>query len=136
MGIKPSTAMSLGSYYKCTEGTTLSSLVGITTRWIGFDCRYGKYGFFLFQNVQSSSGAHAISYSVGTGFCLPPGIKWIVCNVNQSPPSGAEFKNEWSYTYSPPIWLHGLDRENLTLFTFTFPVFFNGDFNRSRRQFP
>jgi hypothetical protein len=31
--------------------------------------------------------------------------------VNHSPPSNAEVKNEWSYTSTHPICLHGADRE-------------------------
>jgi len=34
--------------------------------------------------------------------------------VNRSPPSGAEIKNEWSYNSTPPICLLGVDRENFT----------------------
>jgi hypothetical protein len=35
--------------------------------------------------------------------------------VNHSPPSSAEVKNEWSHT-STPIRLHGVDKEYFTLF--------------------
>jgi len=36
-----------------------------------------------------------------------------------SPRSGAEVKNEWNYTSTPSIRLHGFDRNNFTLpFTF------------------
>ena len=34
--------------------------------------------------------------------------------VINSPPSKAEVKNGWSYTSSPPIRLHGVDKENFT----------------------
>jgi hypothetical protein len=34
------------------------------------------------------------------------------CEVNQSPTSSAEVKNEWSYTSTPLICLHGIDRDN------------------------
>jgi hypothetical protein len=33
--------------------------------------------------------------------------------VNHSPPSSATVKNWWSYTSTPPTWLHGVDRANL-----------------------
>jgi hypothetical protein len=64
-------------------------------------------------------------------FCVPPSLmKWIRGlfprglkrsgrEVNHSHPSSAEVKNEWSYTYTPPICLHGVDRYNLALFFFT-----------------
>jgi len=35
--------------------------------------------------------------------------------VDHSPPSNAEVKNQWSYTFHPPTRLHGLDKNNLTL---------------------
>jgi len=34
--------------------------------------------------------------------------------ADHSPPSGVEVKNEWSYTSSTPIFLHGVDRANFT----------------------
>ena len=39
--------------------------------------------------------------------------------VDHSPPSSVEVKNEWSYTSVPSIYLYGLDRDT---FTFTFVV--------------
>jgi len=35
-------------------------------------------------------------------------------DVDHSPPSGAEAKNEWSYTSTPRICHHGMDRDNFT----------------------
>ena len=40
--------------------------------------------------------------------------------VNHSPPPPAEIKNEWRYTSTPSIRLHGVDRDN-----FTFHFFFS-----------
>jgi hypothetical protein len=37
------------------------------------------------------------------------GIKWSQREVNHSPPSGAEVKDEWSHTSNPPTCLHGAD---------------------------
>ena len=48
-------------------------------------CKY----FLLLQNIQTGSGDHLSSYSVGAGGS-----------------SRAEVKNEWSYTSAPPIRLH------------------------------
>jgi len=36
------------------------------------------------------------------------------CEVNHSPPSSAEVKNEWSYTFAPPVCLYGLNRDKFT----------------------
>ena len=56
--------------------------------------------FFLPQNVQTGSGVHPASYSNG--------------EVNHSPPTSAKVKNEWSYTSTSPIWVHGMDKENFS----------------------
>jgi hypothetical protein len=46
--------------------------------------------------------------------------------VKRPGPVAAEFTNEWSYTNTPPVSLHGVDRNNLTVtFTFTFFYLFN-----------
>jgi len=39
-----------------------------------------------------------------------------VLPLNHSLPSGVEVDNEWSSTSIPPICLHGVDMDNLTLF--------------------
>jgi hypothetical protein len=36
--------------------------------------------------------------------------------VNLSHPSGAKVKKEWSYTSTPPVSLHGMERNNLTIY--------------------
>jgi hypothetical protein len=52
---------------------------------------------------------------------LPRGgvVKQAGYEVNQSPPSSAVVKNEWSYTFTSPVCLHGMDRENFTFILFT-----------------
>jgi hypothetical protein len=45
-----------------------------------------------------------------------PGLIRSGRDVNHSPQSSAEIKNEWRYTSSPLICLHGVDRENIALF--------------------
>ena len=40
-----------------------------------------------------------------------PGAKRPGCEVEHSPPSRTEVKNEWSYTSALPIRLHGGDRK-------------------------
>jgi hypothetical protein len=37
--------------------------------------------------------------------------------VDRSTPSTVYFKNEWSYTATPPIRLHGADRDSFTFFS-------------------
>lgn len=42
------------------------------------------------------------------------GEKWLVCDVNNSPPSSFKFKKERSYNSSHLVCLHGMDRDSLT----------------------
>jgi hypothetical protein len=54
------------------------------------------------QNVQTGSVAHPASYSVGIR--VPSqGLSGRGREVDHSPPSSPELKNEWSYTSTPPI---------------------------------
>ena len=53
------------------------------------------------RNVQTGSGAHQSSYSMGTG-ALSPGVKQLRRAVDRSPPHTAEVKHEWSYNSIPP----------------------------------
>jgi hypothetical protein len=39
--------------------------------------------------------------------------------ADQSPPSSSEVKNGWSLRLVPPVWLHGMDRDNFTSFIST-----------------
>jgi hypothetical protein len=41
-----------------------------------------------------------------------PGIKLPGREVNHSPPSSAEVKNEWGYTSVPPVYPHGVERKD------------------------
>jgi hypothetical protein len=55
------------------------------------------------QNVQSISGAHPASYSMGTGVSFPR-VKQPGHGVSHLPPSSAKVKNEQSYTSNSRIW--------------------------------
>jgi len=57
--------------------------------------------FSLLQNVQTGSTAHPATCSMDTGNF--PGVTRMAIEVNHSPPSSAEVKNKWSYTYTPHI---------------------------------
>jgi hypothetical protein len=43
---------------------------------------------------------------------LVPGIKRPECKDHDSPPSSVEIKNEWSYSSTPRVYLHGVFRDN------------------------
>ena len=69
-----------------------------------------------FTNIRSNETNHVlrncISVSPGISFW---GVKRTGCECNGSPPACAKVKNVWSYTSNPPIRLHGVDGENITL---------------------
>jgi hypothetical protein len=48
---------------------------------------------------------------MGTGG-FSTSVKWLMSAVKCSSPSSAKVKNEWSCTTSPPVCLHGVDRNN------------------------
>jgi hypothetical protein len=43
-----------------------------------------------------------------------PGVKGMGCEVDQSPPSNFEVKNEWRCNSLPPLRHHGVDRDKFT----------------------
>jgi len=52
-----------------------------------------------------------------------PDTQQLGCEVNNSPPSSVEVKNEWSYTSAAPIRLHGMNTENFTFYLYHGAVF-------------
>jgi hypothetical protein len=71
------------------------------------------------QNVHTGNEAYPPSYSMGTRIVLQ-GVKRPGSDVNHALPPSADVKTEWSYTFAPPICLHGVGKENFTFCTFTF----------------
>ena len=64
------------------------------------------YDIFVFsETFRPLLGAHL------TSGVLLPGLKPSWRDVTHSPPSCAKVKNEWMYTFIPPICLYVLDRE-------------------------
>jgi hypothetical protein len=57
--------------------------------------------FSLHYHVQIISGAHPVSYQEILG-ALSLGIKQLDCEIDHSPPSGAEDTSVWSYISTPP----------------------------------
>jgi hypothetical protein len=58
--------------------------------------------FFCSICVQTGSGAHPASCTVGTGSHFSGSKTRPGLDANHSPPSSAEFMSEWSYTSCPP----------------------------------
>ena len=66
----------------------------------------GARGFSSVQSVGVTVLAHVATFSLSTG-CLFLG------KADHSPPSTAGVKNEWGYTSTTPICLHGMYRDSL-----------------------
>jgi hypothetical protein len=91
--------MKIDNYFRRTTGWTIGVL--------GFDSRRGL-GISLFTTVSRTA----------LGLTQPPiqcvqealslGVKQPAREAEDSPPSSAEVKNAWSYTFTPPIRIHGV----------------------------
>ena len=72
--------------------------------------------------IQTESGAHLALYSVDTR-ALSPGIK-PQHEADQSPPSGAEVKNVWSFVSSPQyafmVWCFIKNRDSFVFLPFIY----------------
>jgi hypothetical protein len=100
------------------------SAFGIVTRLRserpGFDSRQGQGYFSLRHRIQTGSGAHPVSYPVGTRNYFR-GVKLPGREADNWFPFSTEVKNAWSYTstssYVIMAWCLAEHRDN---FTFTF----------------
>jgi hypothetical protein len=63
--------------------------------------------FFLHHRVQNGSAAHPASYAMGRG-TLSLGVKRPCVKLTTHLHLVPRSKNEWSYTSTPPIRLHGV----------------------------
>jgi hypothetical protein len=79
----------------------------LRTGWSGVRVPVGAGKFSSHHRVQTGSGAHPVSYPVGTRGSFP-GDKATVAWSWPPPPSSADVKNAWSYTSTLPIRLHGV----------------------------
>jgi hypothetical protein len=61
------------------------------------------------QGLYPGSEAHPVSYLSGTRVLSLGWRKWLGHDVDHSPPFSTEIKNEWSYTSTPPVCLHGIN---------------------------
>lgn len=71
-------------------------------------------------NVQTGSGTHPASYSIGTRFFPGGKADGGGGDVEYSPPSSAEVKNDWRYTDTPLIRLHSVGMNNFTFLLLSF----------------
>jgi hypothetical protein len=64
--------------------------------------------FYFLQNMQTVRiWVSPASYSM----CTFPGVKQVECEADDTPPYSTKV-NEWSYTSTPPISVHGKERIN------------------------
>jgi hypothetical protein len=56
---------------------------------------------FSLHSLQTGSGAHPDSFPMGTE-ALSPGVKRPGRDADYSPPTSAENKKTWIYTFTPP----------------------------------
>jgi hypothetical protein len=82
--------------YNINKGAGIAQSVQcLTTEWTtGVRSLTGAEDFFSSLCVQTGSGAHQASCTVGTGGPFPGGKARPGRDVNHSPPSSAEVKNE------------------------------------------
>jgi hypothetical protein len=80
---------------------------GWTIGVLGFDSRQGLeiFPFTTAYRTALGSTQPPIQWVPGA---LSLGVKRPGSEADHSPPSSAEVKNEWSYTSTPPIRLHGV----------------------------
>jgi hypothetical protein len=94
--------------------TTLPALWGSqsggTAEGSKFESRQGQE-FSLLHVVQTGSGAQPVSYRMGTEGSSPKGIAAGSVKLTTQPPTSAEVKKIWIYTYNtppPPIRLYAV----------------------------
>lgn len=85
---------------------------------IQFESWQGQRNSSLLKTIMTRSRAHPASYSVGSG-ALSPGVNTSDMRPTTQPASSAKVKNEWGYTSPPPVWPHGICRDNITFILFT-----------------
>lgn len=94
-----------------------SIIVGVVTRLgagrSGVQIPVQASNFALLHHIQTGSGLTEPLIRWVLGFF--PGGKATGGEDYHSPPSSPEVKSKWSYTSTPPISLHGVDRENFAV---------------------
>jgi hypothetical protein len=89
------------------------SLIGIATGYeleigvLGFDSRWGL-GIFFFTSASRTALRPIQPPNQQVSGALSLGVKRPWREAGHSPLPSAEVKNEWSYTYTPPIRLHDM----------------------------
>ena len=85
------------------------------TGWLVWDSNPGrdKRCFSSPKAPDQLWGPPTLLLNVFQGSCLE--VKWPEIQVTNSLPSSAEVMIEWTYTPTPPVCLHGMDRKTLPI---------------------
>jgi hypothetical protein len=90
--------------FLCVEAGTAQSVKRLATGWTtersNFESRYGQE-FLLLRVVQTGSGVHPTSYTMGTGGSFP-GVKRPGHEAHHSPATTAKVKKMWIYVATSP----------------------------------
>jgi hypothetical protein len=68
--------------------------MGWTTGWLRFDPQQRQKDFFSSLCVQTGSGAHKASYTVGTRSSFSRAKVWLGRDIDHSPPPSDKVENE------------------------------------------
>jgi hypothetical protein len=104
--------------YSGSQDNVVSTETRLQAGRSGIRILVGPRDIFLLQNVQISSGAQPDSYSIGTRESYH-GVKRPGREANHSPPCSLEVNNAWSYNFTSPIHIHGVDRGNSFVLLYT-----------------
>jgi len=74
----------------------------------------GGRGFFPSPKRPARLWCHPAYCPVSTRVGSLPRVKWLRRDIDHTPKFNAEIKTEWSFTSTPPIRLHAVDRTTLT----------------------
>jgi hypothetical protein len=77
--------------------------------WSAFYSRAEAKDFVLLQKSHLVSGVNPASFALGTRPSFSA-VEAVLAKDDQSPPSNAKLKNEWSNTFSHPLFPYGVGR--------------------------
>jgi hypothetical protein len=92
------TQKTLGTRLHGRPGLRGMTILLLKWRTPGFEYRLGQE--FSLCHVQAGSEAHPAYYTMGTEGAIP-GVKRPEREADHSPPTSAEVKKKWIYTYTP-----------------------------------